>query len=75
MSEAGCVATVELTVRGVATKLPCPNQGVICDVAGESFSVKAVLCASHRQIAESEGLRVTPIIECGNPVQTVQGSD
>lgn len=70
MSESGCVATVELTVGGSLTKLPCPNHGVICDVAGESFSVKAVLCTSHRQIAESEGLRVTPVEKTVEGVQS-----
>lgn len=69
MNDSGCVATMEMTVKGIKRKLPCPNNGVECDVAGESFSVKAMLCESHQKIAASEGLRVTP---CAKPVEAVQ---
>lgn len=70
MSESGCVATVELMMSGAIRKMPCPNRGVICNVAGESFSVDVVLCKSHWKIAESEGFRVRPVEISEDSVQS-----
>lgn len=72
MIESGCVGKLDTRVDGRWMKVPCSANGEMCEVAGESFSLRACLCEAHQKLAQGERLRVTPV---GKAVEGVQGFD